>query len=246
MPVYYFSEYMDVGYTFPWVRIPSDTYSLDLTNFNGIRLNHSFNTAMSDFRFSIYTGKEENIDDELMGYLFSGFSTQIDRDYDDIVGLVLDMTSGRFTGRVTYTRASMLETQTLNDSSLVDIPYDIKFTDVFIRYDFDSGISIMTEYNEFTPFYKSYFASVVYQINEIAYYANWSQFDLDTPFEKHNTTSIGFRYEMGDGYAFKVDISSMQDEGFNPFSGQPNPVYKADPDGSGDVTMLSFALDFVF
>jgi hypothetical protein len=246
MPVYNFSEYMDVGYAFTWIRIPSDTYSLDVTNFNGMRINQNVNIGDFDFVFSIYAGEEENTDDELMGYLFENFTTQIDREFKDIVGVVLDMTLGEFTARVTHTQANMLETQTYADFSTSDVPFDIVFSDIFLRYNFESGISIMGEYNKYKPFYQSYFISVLYQMDAIAYYINWSQFDLNTAFEKHDTTSIGIRYDMGDGYALKVDVSSMRDDGFNPFSGQPKPVYHSDDDGDGDVTVLSFALDFVF
>jgi hypothetical protein len=246
MPVYYYSEYMDVGYAFPWVRIPADAYSLDATNFNGIKLNHNFSSGETDFMLSLYTGKEDNPNDELMSYLFESFTTRIDREFDDILGIVFDISRGNFSARVTQTQANMLETQTYFDASTADIPFDIEFFDIFLRYNFESGFSIMAEYNKYKPFYQSYFTSLIYQIDDIAYYLNWSQFDLDTPFEKHDTTSLGVRLDIGSGYALKIDVSAMNDEGFNPFTGQPNPVYHADPDGNGDVTVVSFALDFVF
>jgi hypothetical protein len=50
--------------------------------------------------------------------------------------------------------------------------------------------------------------------------------------------------------ALKADVSFFDDRGINPYAnggaGGPNPVYHADKDGDGDVTVLSLSLDFVF
>lgn len=246
MPVYYFSDYMDVGYAYPWLRIPADTYSLDVTNFNGVKLNSTFKTGDVYYRLSLYGGNESNPSDELMSYLFESFTTNIDREFENILGAALDMTWGGLSVRGTYTQAAMEETQTYGDGSMGVIDFDIKFYDLFAKYEFDSGFALMAEYNKYEPFYKSYFGSATYQTGALTYYVSWSQFDLDTPFEKHDTTSLGARWDLGDTYALKFDVSSMTDEGFNPFTNQPNPVYHDATNGDGDVTIFSVALDFVF
>lgn len=250
MPVYYYSDFMDVGFAFPWVRIPSDTYSLDVTNFNGIKSNWSFSAGSTDIGLSLYLGKEENPSDELMSYLFESFTSNIDRDFEDIFGVVFDLSYQNFIFRTTFTQADMVEQQALLfDPFAATVEFDIEFIDYFFQYSFENGLSLMAEYNEYEPFYKSYFTSVVYQKDAWQYYLFWSQFDLDLPFEKHDTTGIGFRYDLGDGVALKMDLSSMNDEGFIPVDGGPNipnPVYHADDDGDGDVMVLTLALDFVF
>lgn len=246
MPVYYYSDYMDVGYAYPWIRIPADTYSLDVTNFNGVKLNSTFKTGDVYYRLSVYGGNESNPQDELMSYLFESFTTNIDRDFENILGTALDVTWAGLSARVTYAQASMDETQTYGDGSTGIIDYDIDFYDAFVKYEFDSGFAIMAEYNKYKPFYQSYFGSATYQTGVFTYYLNWSQFDLGTPFEKHDTTSIGVRYDLGDTYAVKFDLSSMSDEGYNPFTDQPNPVYHDAKNGDGDVTIFSVSLDFVF
>lgn len=246
MPVYYYSDYMDVGYAYPWVRIPADTYSLDATNFNGLKLNSKFKAGNIYYGLTLFGGNENNPDSELMGYLFESFTTQIDRDFENIFGAAVNLNFGSFSLRGTYTQADMEETQTYGDASTGMTDYDIKFYDVFAKYEFDSGVTILAEYNKYKPFYQSYFGSVTYQLNALTYYVSWSQFDLDTPFEKHDTSSIGVRWDVGDTYALKFDVSSLNDEGYNPFTDQPNPVYHDAKNGNGDVTVFTLALDFVF
>lgn len=244
MPVYYYSDFMDVGYAYPWVRIPADTYSLDITNFNGIKINAAKKLGDIYIKTSLYTGQEKSESDELMSYLFESFTTNIDCSFENILGGVVESSYYDFLARATYTKADMLETQTYYDGSDADINFDIKFYDLFLKYEFDIGISIMAEYNRYKPFYESYFGSLVYQDQAMSYYLSWSKFDLDTAFEEHDTTSIGVRYDA-ESYALKFDISSMKDNGFNPFSGKTNPVYHKATD-SGDVITATISLDFVF
>jgi len=246
LPVYYFSDYMDVGYAYPWLRIPADTYSLDATNYNGFKYNARFNSGDAYYTLSLYGGEEEADDSELMGYLFESFTTRIDRQFDNLAGVALGVTLEELSVRVTYTRGDMEETQTYAPGSAGVIDYNIEFYDVFARYDFESGLSLMAEYNIYRPFYTSYFTSATYQTGDFNYYISWSKFDLDEPFEEHDTTSIGVRWDLGDTYALKFDLSSMKDDGFNPFSGLPNPVYHNAENGDGDVKVFSVAVDFVF
>ena len=244
MPVYYYSDFMDVGYAYPWLRIPADTYSLDITNFNGIKINTKKKFGDLFVKTTLYTGQEKNQNDELMSYLFESFTTNIDRQFDNIFGVVLDTSINNVTLRATYTQSDMIETQTYGDGSDGDVKFDIEFYDIFLKYDFETGISVMAEYNKYKPFYESYFGSIIYQVDDISYYLSLSKFDLDTPFEEHDTISVGLRYDFS-SYAIKFDISTMNDNGFNPFTGQSNPVYHKATD-DGDVTTASISLDFVF
>lgn len=246
MPVYYFSDFMDVGYAYPWVRIPADTYSLDATNFNGVKFNNKLRLGGSFLQLSLFGGQEDNPQDELMSYLFEGFTNRIDRKFENILGMAANWTVSELTMRATYTQADMRETQYYFDSSTGEIDYNIKFYDIFARYNFGNGLSLMVEYNKYDPFYISYFGSATYQRDTLTYYLSWSKFDLDTPFEEHDTTSVGVRWDLGDSYALKFDVSSMTDDGFNPFTMQPNPVYHKAKDGDGDVVVWTVAMDFVF
>jgi hypothetical protein len=188
MPVYQYSEYMDVGFAFPWVRIPSDAYSLDAVNYNGARINYLTGTEDIPMRLSFFTGSETVTNSELMSYLFEfdGDGTSVSRQYDDIAGLVLDTSYDFINLRLSYTRADMLQTR----GSGVETDYDISFFDAAIQLNF-GDFSFISEYNKYKPFYQSFFYSLSYTLDSNAFYLMWSKFDLDEAFEEHTTQSLG-------------------------------------------------------
>lgn len=238
LPVYYFSEYMDVGYAYPWVRIPSDTYSLDVTSFNGLKVNYRTYIGDLNMTASVFAGRQNNMHSELMSYLFNA---DISRDFRHLQGIALDFSWNDTLLRTTYTEADMVETAGVTVSDAIKI----SFTDVYLQQSF-GNLTMMLEYNKYDPYYESYFASVNYRMGNETYYLMWSKFDLDLPFEEHDTSSLGVRHEVSAKTAVKFDVSYFNDEGFNPFTNQPNPVYHADNDSNGDATIVSIGFDFIF
>lgn len=239
VPVYYFSEYMDVGYAYPWIRVPSDAYSLDLTNFNGAQLNYRTYMGPLNIGTAFYGGRQTNNSDPLMGYLFD---QNIDRDFTGIVGATLELSTDSTIVKFSYTEADMHE----EGSGYRGIgDYAIQFHDVYIQQSF-GDFTVMAEYNRYKPFYESYFASATYRMGKSTYYLMYSKFELDAPvFEEHDTQSLGLRYDLDARMAVKFDVTQMNDDGVNPFTDAPNPVNN-DPDGDGDVVIISTGIDFIF
>ncbi len=60
-PTYMYSESMDVGYTYPWVRPPMETYVVGLGNYDGVDTIYSFNTGdwRHDVQFYVGTMDED-------------------------------------------------------------------------------------------------------------------------------------------------------------------------------------------
>jgi hypothetical protein len=42
MPLYRYSDFLEVGYAFPWIRVPNPVYNLDFRNYDGLGLTYSF------------------------------------------------------------------------------------------------------------------------------------------------------------------------------------------------------------
>lgn len=238
LPVYYFSEFMDVGYAYPWIRVPADAYSLDLTNFNGAQLNHRMYLGDINFTTNLYSGRQIN-DSELMTYLFG---EAINREFTEIAGAGLEISNDNTTIKFSYTTAELEETR---PTTVLESDGTIEFFDIFAQQTI-GPLSIMLEYNKYRPFYSSAFGSATYRYKKSTFYVMHSKFDLDLPFEKHDTDSVGIRFDYKPRMAIKFDVSSMTDEGVNPFAGDaPNPV-NHDPDGDGDVVIISTGIDFIF
>jgi len=238
VPVYYFSEYMDVGYAYPWIRVPSDAYSLDLTNFNGVQLNYRTYMGSLNIATALYAGRQTNNGDPLMSYLFD---QTIDRDFTGIVGATLELSTDDTIVKFSYTEADMTQVGSVWGTS----EYAIQFHDVYVQQSF-GDLTLRAEYNRYKPFYESYFASASYRLDQMTYYVMYSKFKLDEPtFEEHDTQSVGVRYDLAPRMALKFDVTQMNDDGVNPFTQAPNPVNN-DPDGDGDVVIISTGIDFIF
>ena len=59
LPMYYFSEFMEVAYAYPWVRPPAMLYWWDMSQFNGVTLTKDFYIDEWSVSVSGFTGQEE-------------------------------------------------------------------------------------------------------------------------------------------------------------------------------------------
>jgi hypothetical protein len=248
LPVYYYSQYMDVGIAYPWIRVPADAYSLDITNFNGVQLNHTGYSGSISYKASFYTGREDIDDSELMGYLFDNDpdditgvgEARVDREFTNILGVGFEVGDDTTTAKLSFTQSDFEET--ITNSFTAEADGDIEFYDIYVKQSF-GPVDLMAEYNKYQPFYESYFASATYTRGKNVFYILYSKFDLELPFEEHDTVAIGVRHNLSSKMALKFDLSTLNDDGES--FGQPNPVNK-DPDGDGDVSIFSASFDFIF
>lgn len=64
LPMYYFSEYMEVGFAYPWIRPPANLYWWEITQFNGLTYSHDFYFDDFTLTASAFTGRETQRDIE--------------------------------------------------------------------------------------------------------------------------------------------------------------------------------------
>jgi hypothetical protein len=242
LPAYLYSDFMDVGYAYTFIRVPGDAYSVDAVNYNGISFTHQTQWGQWDSSLQVYGGGESTHPNELMSYI-RGF--EHNRDYTDLYGAVWKLSRGAFTLRSSYLRTDISE-EALNPSAVpvfVDPPGDfsIGFYDVAVLLDLNP-FNVALEYNEY-EYYTSWLASVSYSIKDWTFHATVSDFQLDEDWESHSSRALGLRYDLNANLAFKAQVDVFDDTGFNPFTGAANPVCHC---ADGDVTVLSAGVDFVF
>ena len=57
-PFFYYSDFLEVGYAFNWVRPPSTVYRLDgLSSITGVDITHRFHIGNVDGSVQVYTGR---------------------------------------------------------------------------------------------------------------------------------------------------------------------------------------------
>lgn len=238
IPAYMYSDKIDVGFAYPWLRVPADAYSLDSVNFNGVKLNYDMTEGEFGERLSVWAGTDNEKNSKLMSYLFN---TQIDRNHR-FVGIVADSTYGPAELRLSYTKDNMKQATNDPANAFRNEKFNEEFIDVAFQYQL-GDLTLMAEWNRDRPFYRSQFVSAIYQFGVNSVYLTQSKFKLDEPWEKHHTVSLGYRRDIGSNMDVKFDITHMVDEGKNPFTGDRNPVIKIKP---GHATTVSASFDFIF
>lgn len=99
-PFFYYSDFLEVGYAFNWVRPPSTVYRLDsLSSISGVDFTHRFSAGGMDGSVQAYAGRYGG-DLALSGDIYA---IELRR----AMGLVLNVSSGDFGARISYHQADL-------------------------------------------------------------------------------------------------------------------------------------------
>ncbi len=108
MPFFYYSEFLDVGYAYNWIRTPSDVYRIPFSSFDGIDITHRFSIGKTDGSLQANYGRfSETID-----VLGSDYAA----DLQNIMGVSLTLNRGNFGLRLAALQTHMsFDTAVNND-----------------------------------------------------------------------------------------------------------------------------------
>lgn len=134
LPLYRYSDFLEVGFAFPWLRVPTAVYNLDFSNYDGISIAYSI--AHGDW-FSSVQGIGGRLRDEVE----FGSGVTADADLESLFGLAAETTYADWlTLRASYFRAEA----TLNIPALNPLFGALRangFGNVAARLDFDADSS---------------------------------------------------------------------------------------------------------
>lgn len=235
LPLYYYSDYFDVGYAYYWIRPPPDVYTWQITNYNGVSLLYEIALGQWDTSLSLYYGSEESEDNDLLGLLFEA---SVDETWKNMVGIVGTAANDWLEVRFTHMQG-LIDRQISGVTVINDARQ--QFLGLSVNLTFDH-LLILSEFNNYKQpdndvEYDAYLLSLGYQVGELTPHVTRSGFKQKINAlgndERHTTTSVGLRWDVVDNIAVKVQYDKVIDEGV------VVPV-------KGDSKSLSFAVDFVF
>ena len=239
LPLFYYSDFYDVGYAYVWMRAPADNYTWQIFNYNGINL--MYNTDLGDWSLAtnLYAGKEEDKENKLLGDFFFGDTTK--EIWKDMMGGVINLSKDWFETRFTY-----MQYTNERDIGGEQVMWggkdsrDGKFFGAAFNVDFDNWF-ILSEINrldlEFDGNLDTNMITFGYRINNLTPFIVYSSMkqkgDGVIDGENHNTTSVGLRWDFHDAAAFKIQYDDVKDNSH-------------DFAVAGDSKSLSFGVDLVF
>lgn len=150
-PVYMYSESLDVGYSYPWLRLPDEVYSqVQVTNYEGVDAVYTLPLSYGSVTFQVAGGQAKNRD-------YYAYDEQFDIDYGKLFGGSVSLATNDFgTLRVGYVEADITTdiSGTVTVAPGMRAPLSLlqldkekgKFTS--IGYQYDNGVWVSS--NEWT------------------------------------------------------------------------------------------------
>ena len=246
IPLYFYSDFIDVGYAYNWVRPPVDVYTLPLNSYEGVSLNGNNVAGTWEFSGQIFggSGSEEN---SLLG----------DLTLESIYGGELRALKDWLELRIAVAEAKIFTEGTTTDE---DNPVKVLFTSVSANIELERFF-ILAEYAEFeadnyievNPFTSisatpSYYITTGYKFGDFTPHITYSEImleqtgDLNPFFEGVNQSAesfiFGVRWDFHPSAAFKFEYSiqnDTSDETFKTIAGEAN-----------ELDTVSLGVDLIF
>jgi hypothetical protein len=105
LPMFYYSDSQDVGFSLPWTHLPPQLYGWEAVNYNGINLQHRNQLGDWDVSANILAGSEHAKDS---GYwnIYNGQYSRTDVDWKNILGGTVTFAKDWFETRLAYIQSA--------------------------------------------------------------------------------------------------------------------------------------------
>jgi len=122
-PFYMFSEYLEVGYTYPWIRPPVELYAAQVTNMDGLSFLYDMPIGKMDTQYMIVIGNRDT---------FSNDPTATVSDYKPLVGINAQFEYEAYTTKLIYTQGDISFESTAIDGTVALFNTDTAFRDKYV------------------------------------------------------------------------------------------------------------------
>jgi hypothetical protein len=260
LPMYYYSEFSEVGYAYPWIRPPSNLYWWQVTQFNGIHASYDFSTVDYSNSITVFYGNEYSTNNKEMLYYAKLGSRQlnnlpivnVEENWTDIIGFNINIIGDIFDARLVYFRndRERIDTNTAGDKAVrasasgfshefFGIGGNVNIDNLTIIYDanyvkYDDTVGTV---------FPTYLISAVYNVDQYQPYVTYSKADHwqtesvnEKNYEEHYIASVGLRYNLSSKASAKLQYDHFEEEGDNPTGW----------DYHGNSRTVTAAVDFIF
>ncbi len=97
IPLYYYSDFQDIGVAYPWITPPPEIYGWEATNYNGASLRYNRDLGDSQLTTSVFTGQEKNKKSLYQKLYYPAGNTEVQ--WNNILGADLEISRGPLTLR---------------------------------------------------------------------------------------------------------------------------------------------------
>ena len=219
-PVYMYSESLDVGFSYPWLRLPDEVYSqVQLTNYEGADVVYTLPLSYGSVTFQVAAGQAKNRDYFAYDDLFS-------IDYGKLFGANVSLATNDYgTFRVGYVEADISTTVdgVVNASGtptylqLLELKKDKgKFTSIGYQYDNGTWLTAnewttrVTE-NDNNASIDSFYLMGGRRFGDFLAHVTYAQ--LDESEGRQNSWTLGLNYNIAPTVVLKTEYKRVDTSG---------------------------------
>lgn len=219
-PLFYYSDFFDVGYAVPWIRAPGDLYGWQIVSYTGANLLYTGNWGVINVTGNIWMGKDEDENNQELSRIYYG--VQVDETWKDQIGGYLDLNYEWLTVRAVY-MTNKVDRLIYDESPPRQRLLDTKqnFWGVTVNVDVGNLI-IRSEYNTFDRpsegnTYVAYLAGIGYRFGDWLPMISYSSFEEEADewpneVEIHDTLMYSLRWDFTTSAALKIQYDVFTDD----------------------------------
>lgn len=254
VPLYMYSDYLEVGYAQPWANPPADVYTIvPVSSYNGIDV--IYDTDLGDASLSLQASYGHDVDEG------EDNPFDVDVEFNNTLGMSATLSYSDWVFRGTYYQTE-LKSGTVSGGAITSLTsFDddkAQFAGIGISYDNGSFLAI-SEYtvSDVEGGYsdtESAYLTLGYRINAFTPYVNYSYLKTTDNEERagdpvgeamlnweRTTYSIGTRYDISSNLALKLDVTYAGD-----FGDTSGALPHHDDEHFEDTTVYTISFDAVF
>lgn len=263
VPLYMYSDYLEVGYAQPWANPPADVYTtVPISSFDGIDI--LYDTDVGDASLSLqasYGHATDHAEDNPLG---------VDVEFNDILGMSATLSYENWVFRGTYFQ-SKLKSDAINIPLALVQPFDdfnndkAQFAGIGVSYD-NGALLAISEYTiskvdgDYSDTESAYI-TVGYRLGAFTPYVNYSFLETTDDADRNGnvvaqamldwqrtTYSIGTRYDISSNLSLKLDVTYAGDFGDSSGALEANShsLLTAGHNEFDDTTVYTISFDAVF
>ena len=234
IPVFIVSDYIDVGFAYPWTRPPQEVYSINpLISLSGLDLFYNIPLGGHNILIQTYYGNgshqvyvpARSID---LNTLPISKDNTVPVKTSDTGGINISLQSDIFTFRLGYFQARVDANALLIDGSkgsFTGIGFMLDTNNVVVYSEYVSR-DIETDTPQAFPDQKAWYITLGYKFSALlpyATYASIGQGEDETPLAiEQKSTALGLRYDFNKRSAFKLEVlQAIPEEGNHGLFNEP-------------------------
>lgn len=241
IPLYYYSDFQDIGVAYPWITPPPELYGWEATNYNGASVRYSRNLGDTNLAASVFAGQEK-VSDSLYQKLYALPGVKTEVQWNNLMGADLEVNRGSLTVRAVVMKADVRTTT--DQASPVDTSSTLQAYGVAANLDLDQWF-VLSEFTQLTRDYAAYKVTAPaftvgagLRLGKWTPFINYAQYAEETTdstlypaLSSYKRTSVTLRYDLDSSSAIKAQLDKNVDVANN---------------FGGDATVFRVSYDRVF